>query len=208
LVVTTGDPSAAIAATDPDRLRFRTTDIVFPAKYHSMPLIPFFSLHDSRYILYWPVTTPGGLAGKQADIRAHEKQLLALEKITIDQVAAGEQQPETDHRFNGQQTESGLWNDRPYRRARGWFSYVLKNTGGKAQKLRVTYSGKDAGQQFDILVNGALLQSVTLERKDTNFYDVAYPLPASLNSEELTVRFAAHPGSMAGSVYHVRLTSE
>lgn len=207
LVTHAKDPATVIAPTDPARLTFHTTNALYPASYSDMQLTPFFSLYDTRYILYWPLTTPEGLARRQQEIKEREQALLALEKITVDQVAAGEQQPETDHRFSGQQTETGSWNDRHYRRARGWFSYILKDAAGKAQQLRVTYSGKDAGNHFDILVNGVLLQAVTLENRANGLYDVAYPLPAAAKSAELTIRFAAHPGSVAGSVYHIRLTT-
>ena len=47
---------------------------------------------------------------------------------TVDQVAVGEQQPETEHNFKGEETEAdvhrnGHW--RHWRQARGWFGYDL-----------------------------------------------------------------------------------
>jgi hypothetical protein len=61
--------------------------------------IPFFRLHDARYMLYWQQSTPGEYARMKMENAAREAERLALDARTIDQVAPGEQQPESDHFF-------------------------------------------------------------------------------------------------------------
>jgi uncharacterized protein len=197
--------SGEVASINNSKLIFKAPENVYPATYKNLQLKPFFAVHNTRYMLYWPVSTPDELQKKQQEIKDREQALIALEKQTIDKVIAGEQQPETEHNFKGEQTESGIYNDRHYRHARGWFSYDLKNPSKEAKSISVTYAGGDGGRSFDILVNGTLLQTVTLERKNTSFYQVSYPIPEALNNTAFTIRFAARSGSMAGGVYEVRL---
>ena len=132
---------------------------------------------------------------------------LALEKITVDQVAPGEQQPESDHNFKGEQTESGVHKDRHWRTAKKWFSYELKNTDASARTLRITYFGQDRNRLFDIYVNNVLLQTVELNgSKGDRFFDVDYLLPAEVAKEKLIiVKFVAKENSTAGGIYYVRL---
>ncbi|MEG0885389.1 MAG: glycoside hydrolase family 127 protein, partial [Janthinobacterium sp.] len=125
-------------------------------------LIPFFRLHDSRYILYWPVSTPARLAQLQDATRQAEAQRLALDAQTIDQVAPGQQQPESDHHFQAEGGENGVNKGRHWRHATGWFSYDLNDPQGEARTLRLTLSTLDAGRTFDVLLNGVKLQAVAV----------------------------------------------
>ena len=200
---------SALQAVKGKPLTFTAANIVYPDSFKTLQLVPFYTIHDARYMLYWRFATPAQLESIREELRRNEKEKLALEAITVDQVAPGEQQPESDHGFKGENTESGVYRERHWRHAKGWFSYELKNTRGEARKLRVTYSGGDKGRKFDILLNGKLLQTVTSdETKGDKFFDVDYPLPQTILDEApavITVKFAAHPGSMAGGVFGVRL---
>ena len=135
---------------------------------------------------------------------------MALVARTIDQVSPGEQQPESDHNYQGEKSESGVYRDRHWRHASGWFSYDLKDAGKEARKLRVTYYGGDKGRNFAIYVNGTLLKTESLDgSRGEQFFEVDYELPGTLTAGAregiLTVKFAARQGSIAGGVYHVRL---
>lgn len=169
-----------------------------------LTLVPFFRLHDSRYSLYFPRPEANAL---QAQLAAKEQQK-ALAEATIDQVSPGEQQPEADHFFKGEDTEAGVNMGKHWRHAAGWFSYQLRDPNREAQLLRITYFGVDAGREFAIFVNDRKLADVTLpDGKGGDFYHVDYPLPESLagESSELELRFEAKPGSIAGGIYGVRL---
>jgi hypothetical protein len=76
------------------RLRFSAPKELRTKGDENLELIPFFRLHESRYTLYWPFTTPQQLAERQRKNSEADKARLTLEAKTIDKVAPGEQQPE------------------------------------------------------------------------------------------------------------------
>lgn len=174
-----------------------------------LELIPFFRLHQSRYMLYWRYSTPAQLAARKTAGDAADRERLALEAITIDSVAPGEQQPESDHFFTGENTEAGLHKGRHWRHASGWFSYQLRDPQREAAALRITYYGLDRDRSFDLLLNGELLASVELDGSGGDeFFTVDYPLPEAASGEVMELRFEAHRDSVAGGIYGVRLLRE
>ncbi|MFC0250642.1 beta-L-arabinofuranosidase domain-containing protein [Massilia consociata] len=190
-------------------LTFTAPGLVHGAADNATEFIPFFRLHDSRYTMYWQHSTPANLQRMQAGNAAREADRLALDALTVDQVAPGEQQPESDHFFKGEGVDAGVNNGRHWRHASKWFSYELKDPKGEAKLLRLTFARADAGRRFDIEVNGVRLAEVAL-RGDAaqEFYTVDYPLPASVVQAKpaiLSVRFVARPGSVAGGLYGLRL---
>ena len=191
-------------------LTFTAPTLIYPAQYKHLQLVPFYTVHDARYMLYWRYATPAQLEQIREEMRKSEATKLALERITIDQVAPGEQQPESDHNFRGERTEAGVHRDRHWRTAKGWFSYDLKNPEGEARKLRLTFFGQDRNRSFDIYVNNVLLQTVELTGTEGDrFFDMDYTLPESLGREGvLTVKFVAKQGSTAGAIYAVRLLKQ
>lgn len=211
-----GDPAAVLAAIKPVSnapLTFSATAVLYPDTFRSLRLIPFFRLHEARYVLYWPLVGRAGLDQRQAEIAAREQVQMQLAARTIDQVAPGEQQPESDHFFRGEDTESGLNGKRHWRHARRWFSYQLRDPEREARVLRITYFGADQDRHFEILLDGKPLATVHLDgSRGTEFYTVDYPIPAELGidrpAETVTVKFAAQPGSLAGGIYGVRLLRE
>ncbi|SNC61237.1 hypothetical protein SAMN06265337_0423 [Hymenobacter gelipurpurascens] len=210
LVSTDKNVAAGITPVPGQPLTFSAAKLIDSDKYRNMRLVPFSQIHDARYMVYWPVTTPEGLAARKEEIRRRDEEKRALEARTVDQVTPGEQQPESDHGFQGEQTESGSHRNRHWRHAKGWFSYNLRNPNRSARALRVTYSGGDKDRQFTILVNGMPLTKVALQgNPQGDFYDVDYALPKALQQANapttLVVKFEAAPGSTAGGVFDVRL---
>jgi hypothetical protein len=175
----------------------------------SIEVIPFFRLHESRYAMYLPQSTPGDYARMRADTAAREAERLALDARTIDQVAPGEQQPESDHGFQGEGADAGINNGRHWRLATGWFSYRLNDPKREAKILRLTFARVDAGRRFDILVNGRRIAEVELPSGEgQTFYTRDYTLaaePVPAADGRLEVKFVAKGGSVAGGLYGLRL---
>ncbi|WBS00954.1 glycoside hydrolase family 127 protein [Pseudoduganella sp. SL102] len=169
-----------------------------------LKLVPFFRLHDARYTMYWQRSTPSGYAALQEQTAQEEKERLALNARTIDQVAPGEQQPESDHGFMGEGADAGIHGGRHWRHATGWFSYVLNNPKGEAKILRLTFASADAGRRFDIVVGGKPLAALELKREDSEFYHRDFALPEGLG-KKVEVKFVAQRGSIAGGLYGLRL---
>jgi DUF1680 family protein len=187
-------------------LTFTLSNLVYPGEDKNLQLVPFYTIHEARYLIYWPVTTQKGLTAKKQEMKEKEQKLLALQAVTIDQVAAGEQQPETEHNFKGENTWTGMNHDRLWRQARGWFSYDFVNKHNQATKLLITYYGKDNKAAYDILVNGKLLASEMQEDNgEEGFFTREYPLSSEMKSDQLQVKFVAHEKSNVRQIYHIRL---
>lgn len=202
----------SITPVKDEPLAFNFNGLLYPESANNLKLIPFYRLHDARYILYWQVATTEELAQKREDLKRKEQEAMALEEITIDKVDAGQQQPESDHNVKFHESESGVYNDRHWRHARGWFSYELNDPDNKAAILRVTYNGGDRGRNFDIVVNKQLLATVNLNgSQGSTFVDVDYPIPADILAKntngKMEVMFKAHENSIAGGVFFIRLLS-
>ncbi|MEO6280854.1 glycoside hydrolase family 127 protein [Roseateles sp.] len=175
-----------------------------------LQLIPFFRLHDSRYMVYWARSTPAQQSLLRVELAKAEEARLALDAITIDQVAPGEQQPESDHEFKGEGAENGIAGAGRWRHAHQWFSYDLNDPKAEARALRLSFAKGDAGRRFDVVVNGQLIAEVELGKPDTadEIYTRDFPLPADLvraAAGKLNVKFVAKPGSIAGGLYGLRL---
>jgi uncharacterized protein len=137
-----------------------------------------------------------------------EREMLALEAVTVDQVAPGEQQSESDHFYRGERSGTGTHNDRFWRNSVAWFSYDLVNRNYDGRILRITYNGQERDRNFDILINDVLISSVELKGEQGNsFFDVQYEIPENLwsSNDKLTIKFQAHQNSSTASIFYIRL---
>ncbi|WP_371765830.1 beta-L-arabinofuranosidase domain-containing protein [Massilia sp.] len=190
-------------------LTFTAPGVVQGGAGSSTEFIPFFRLHDSRYMIYWQQSTPAEFARMKEENAANEAERLALDAQTIDQVAPGEQQPESDHGFKGEGADAGLNNGRHWRHATKWFSYQLNDPRHEAKALRLMFARGDAGRRFDIVVDGQRIAEVELAAGEAQeFYTRDFALPPALvqgANGKLEVKFVAKEGSMAGGLYGLRL---
>lgn len=208
-----GDPATLVQAVKPvpgRPLTFTAADAIEPAAFDGLEWVPFFRVHDARYVMYWRTVAMDQYPSVVAALEAAERARLALEARTLDFVAPGEQQSEVEHGFAGEATRSGAMHGRRAREATGgWFAYRLsaRAAAGTAIELIVTYDGGERGRSYDLLVNDRVLATVdwTGQERD-RFIDVAYPVPADLvAADTLTVRFASRDKSRTPSIYGVRL---
>ena len=201
-------PSKVVADAAAGLWHFRLVDVVEPAAADGLTLVPFFRLHDSRYQMYWETTTRERIAARKEQLAEAERARAAREAATIDSVTPGEQQPEVEHAFQGEKTESGIHNGRHWRHGRQ-FQYTLTLRGEKSAVLSVTYSGDDSGRTFDIFANDILVATQTLvAEKRGEFVEKSYALPAAVlaaaTDSRVTIKFVAKE-QLAGGVYEVRL---
>lgn len=190
---------------------FRTTSVGFP---QDVQLQPFYTIQDEHYSVYWDVFTPVAWKEQQKIYEEKKRQEYELEQRTVDILRVGEMQPERDHNFTGDKTDTGEEHTRKFRVANngGSFSFTMKVHPEATHTLIATYWGTDnRGRTFDILVDGEKITTEDLNRyKESRFYDISYPIPAQLTKgkQTITVKFQARPNHAAGPVFGIRLVKE
>ena len=179
-------------------------------------LQPFFEIHDSRYMMYWLALSEDNYKGHLAQLAKAEQERQALEASTIDKVQPGEQQPETDHRMETDQSFTGNTNDCFWRDANNghYFSYLMQTKGQENIALRLKYwgVGEWKSHEFDIFVDDILVKSVnnTGKYRISEFKYEVYDIPAELlkGKTQVRVKFVAKPGKQIGEIYEVRLINK
>lgn len=188
-------------------LTFRLSNL-YPGEYSGgLELTPFFDLHESRYIIYWPQATEEEAESIRLDVEKREAERLQLNMVTIDRVVCGEQQPESDHFIESEQSRAGVFEDTRWREANGWFSYQLRNTDLQGRYLYVEFFDNDRSRDFEIYVNGEKVESISLNGgKGFDIQKAVVSLPESVQgSEVLTVKFQAAQESMTAKITDVRI---
>jgi DUF1680 family protein len=188
-------------------LTFRTSGLGRP---RDVSLVPFYTIFDRHYTVYWKVYSAAEWETRKAEIAAAEARRTDIERRTVDAVQVGESSSERTHAYRGERADSGVYEGRRYRYSRdGWFSYELKVLPDAPLRLLCIYWGGETRERtFDILVDGEKLATQRLgEDKPGDFFDVAYSIPERLTrgKERVTVQFQAPPKGTAGAVYDVRI---
>src|SRR5690606_35826424 len=133
----------------PDKkLTFSASEVIYPSEFKNLEFIPFYKLHESRYVIYLPLETTEGIKKIQKELEQKEKKEKMLAAMTVDMVAPGEQQPEADHFIESENSNIGVYRNRHWRNAEGWFSYKLVDEEKQARTLRITYFGGDSDRKF------------------------------------------------------------
>lgn len=176
-------------------------------------LQPFFEIHDSRYMMYWLALTESSYKQYIDNIAKQEQERQALEASTVDKVQPGEQQPETDHQMETDESYTGNTNNVFYRDARNghYFSYLMQTDGLTNLKLRLKYwgVGEWKSHEFDIYIDDVLLRSInnTGKYRISEFKAETYDIPDTLlqDKKQIRVKFVAKPNKQIGEIYEVRL---
>lgn len=176
-------------------------------------LQPFFEIHDSRYMMYWLALGENEYRNYMQKLAAEERESQELEARTVDKVSPGEQQPETDHRMETDDSNKGNTEGIFFRDAKDghYFSYLMQTKGETNLSLQLKFWGQDEWRtsEFDIYVNDKLLCSVNNSHRwrTTQFKIVDYAIPSEFvkGKKEIRVKFVAHKGKQVGQIYGVRL---
>ena len=176
-------------------------------------LQPFFEIHDSRYMMYWLALGENDYKAYMQKLADEEKARQALEARTVDKVNPGEQQPETDHRMETDDSNKGNTEGIFFRDVKDghYFSYLMQTKGETNLSLQLKFWGQDEWRtsEFDIYVNDKLLCSVNNSHRwrTTQFKTVDYAIPSEFvkGKKEIRVKFVAHKGKQVGQIYGVRL---
>lgn len=184
-------------------MQFSLKGKYYAPEYGNLSLVPFYQIHEARYMMYWPVTDSLGLGKMQNEIKMEEEDRLALKSITVDYVKPGEQQPEADHFFKGENTYMGYNDEKYWRSGTGWFSYELRDPEKKARHFQVRIMARK-GESFQVFVNGELLKKFEASGGE-EVLKVDWPHASKAGSYE--VSFHSVDQKIMPRVFDVRLLS-
>jgi DUF1680 family protein len=205
-------------------LTFKAVGITQPT---DVTLVPFFTLFEPRYTIYWKVYSPADWDARTKAAAADAARRQNFASRTIDAVDVGSDESERSHGLTSQTSGRGrgaaaatspppvgpagptLFDGRRGREARGGFiSYALKVTPGLPATLAVTYRVETATQprSFDVLVDGTKVATETLAARPGEFFDKEYPLASDLTrgKSQVTVRFESAGTQTTATVFDVR----
>ena len=163
--------------------------------------------------MYWLALTEQNYQSYLDDLAKKEQERQALEARTVDKVQPGEQQPETDHKMETDESFTGNTNNVFFRDARNghFFSYLMQTGGNTELSLMLKYwgVGEWKSHEFDIFIDDQLVKSVnnTGKYRISEFKTETYEIPAAVlkGKKQVRVKFVAKPNRQIGEIYEVRL---
>ena len=123
-------------------------------KMDSLTLQPFYQIHDARYQMYFQTFTKKDYESQKKIQKQQEIALLALEALTVDKINCGEQQPEVDHQYKGEQSNSGYDDEKFWRSTRLYISYQLQNKSKAGKYIEISTLDAIKTENFEITING------------------------------------------------------
>ncbi len=192
-------------------LTFRVPGL-FRAPWEHLELEPFYGIHDCRYMIYWLSMTEAEYTALQERMRAEEQRKLQLDRLTVDAVTAGEQQPEVDHRMKAERSSTGVAEGEIWRSARdgGYFAYELATAGHTNLTLLLRYRGNARGNcGFDLLIDGQVIAAGTDEGdwNRSGIHESRFPIPADLltGKQHVTLTLRSRAGAATPELVSLRL---
>jgi DUF1680 family protein len=174
----------------------------------NITLVPFYTLHQRRYGLYWDLFTPAEWASRQAVYAAEQARQKRLAAATVAYVQVGEMQPERDYRYEGKGSTTIRVDGQPGRSGGRWISFNVPVDSTSATELAVTTTGETDGQAFDVTVEGMAVKSTQrLAEEGSKFIDLDYAVPpaAIAGKKKVTVRIAARPDHELPGIFGLRV---
>jgi DUF1680 family protein len=217
----TGSPEDIVQKTkkiSASPLTFRTEGGVSPSDY---TLIPFYRIHYSRYLIYFPHNNPKEIRDRENQQHTQqeaESKLSEAEKSlddkTIDRVVVADEKSEKQHRMEAVNSSTGQNFGRLWRHAvnGGYFMYELKCLPDKPQDLYFLFDGRDSGNRtFLIQVDGKTITTIDHSKPvSEGLYQFAVPIPPELTQgkETITVKLQAKHGNTAGGIFDLRVLKQ
>lgn len=158
-------------------------------------LEPFYQIHESRYTIYWP-TSP------------IQNPLEALNEATVDMVYCGQQQPESDHFINFEESTTGYTYEKHWRKSDKWFSYEMNNKELSGNFLRISYLDTAEKAQAAILVNDQPVKNISSGKNSKQEISTLIHLTEKQISDKLTIKIVANKNLPTPQVTEIRILSK
>lgn len=163
----------------------------------SLELEPFFELHDARYQMYFQTFSKEEFKEKQESLRKQEIKEMALEANTVDKINCGEQQPEADHLYKGEKSNSGYEDGRFWRNTQSYISYQMINKNKSGKYIDISVLDKIEPNKFDITINAKPAEVVSLEEKSIRL---------NISKQEVfAIKITAKDGKISPKFYQLRM---
>ncbi|MEN5085959.1 glycoside hydrolase family 127 protein [Sphingobacterium faecium] len=209
LPILTTDPSEIPNLVKPiaaKPLHFSLAGLRLGKEHISMELEPFYKIHDSRYIIYWPQATEKQLAELQEKMERDELESLKLDALTLDKVVCGEQQPESDHFIQQQNSVAGVFDDTRWREAEGWFSYIMKKERNQTADIYIKYVDEPAARATEIWVNDTRAGTLSTKAGTPDIKTVRFTLAQELlTANELKIKVTGSGSVKSHKILEIRL---
>ena len=203
VVGSTEDILSHISKTD-GKMEF-TLKGVSPENYEGMKLEPFYRIHESRYMVYWPVLSASEVAKRQEEVARQESIAQALEARTADKVTCGEQQPESDHFVKMEWSDTGNDGGVQWRETHQWFSYRMKTNGRKITAVRIAFRPEN-NRDARVLINDTEIG--LFSTADNGVIEIPVKADVIGKAENLTLKIAKGNKDITPHIYEVRLIAE
>jgi DUF1680 family protein len=194
---------------EPSSLLFKTSGVGSP---RDITLVPFNTIHDERYNVYWDMFTPAEWEKEKQYYDDEARKASELEKLTVDFLQPGDSASEKAHSLTSAKSYRGRSNGKRWRDARedGFISFTLKTESATAQTLILTYWGSDGGGRlfFDIVVDGETIATQEVRQNFPNrFFDIRYKLDERLTKDKKTISvlLKPHTDKRVARVFGVRV---
>lgn len=208
VVISNKEQLASVVTKMPNKVLTFRLNSLYPQEFsNGFELIPFYQLHDARYIIYWAQATREEVEALQQKIEEAEKERMILESVSVDKVVCGEQQPESDHFIESQRSDIGDVEGVHFRDARGWFSYQLRNVGQNGRQLRVAFTGAKWPREAEVWIGDVKVGEIKTTGEDLNKTLVReFNVPENFKSADtFRVRISAKGNSTTPRIFEVRL---
>lgn len=166
----------------------------------SLELEPFFEVHDARYQMYFQTYSKEEYKEKQELLKQQEKEAMALEAKTIDKINCGEQQPEVDHLYKGEKSNSGYEDGKFWRNTRSYISYQMLNKNRKGQFLQISVLDEFNSDNSTILINEKPAVIVASDKKTIKI--------KIENTEVLNIKILAKEGKTSPKFAQLRIVTD
>ncbi|PTX92794.1 hypothetical protein DB346_23025 [Verrucomicrobia bacterium LW23] len=207
IVNASANPADWLTLADAATLTFKAHD-AGPAS--GIVFQPLYAVHHERYSVYWKLMDTASPTSSTVPLPPAIRPTPKEDASVLDRVLIGDADSERAHDLSAERSETGRVSTYTWRDAapNGAFSYVFALPKSPAVTLICTYWGGDRDRTFDVVVNGVVVATQTLEgRQPGKAIEVAYPLPPeSLTGQQnLTVRFQGAGKGRVGGLLGLRL---
>lgn len=163
----------------------------------SLELEPFFEVHDARYQMYFQMYTKEDYTEKQALLKKQEIEAMAIEAKTVDKINCGEQQPEVDHHYKGEKSDSGYDDGNFWRNTSSYISYQLVNKNLSGKFIEISFLDNYKLDNLEVLINEKPVEIIS---KNNKFIRLNVH-----TNEILNLKIKSKDGHPTSKIYQIRI---